>query len=299
MATFNTKMDLPLAFRNNPYAQLMRIDRPVGTLLLLWPTLAALWMAQGGQPAWQLVLIFTLGTIVMRSAGCVINDYADRHIDGDVERTKNRPLVTGVVQPTNALILFASLVTIAGALVLFLSGLTLLVASFGLAIAALYPFTKRWTHLPQTVLGAAFSWGILMAWTEVTGAITEAAGLMFAASMVWIVSYDTLYAMVDREDDIRIGVKSTAILFGDLDRAMIGMLQTITVIALLMLGQKLSYTGLYYVGVTSAALLFGYQQYLIRKRNPALCLLAFKNNVWVGFALFCGTVAELNLALAL
>ena len=292
-------MALPLAFRNNPYAQLMRVDRPVGTLLLLWPTLAALWMAQGDQPAWYLILIFTIGTVVMRSAGCVINDYADRHIDGAVERTKYRPLVTGAIQPKNALLLFGLLVTIAGSLVFFLSWLTLVVALFGLALAALYPFTKRWTHLPQTVLGAAFSWGILMAWTEVTGGITEAAGLMFAASMVWIVSYDTLYAMVDREDDLQIGVKSTAILFGDLDRVMIGLLQAMTIIALLMLGRKLGYTGLYYIGVTIATLLFGYQQYLIRKRNPELCFLAFKNNVWAGFALFCGTLAELNTALVL
>ncbi|MEQ9450286.1 MAG: 4-hydroxybenzoate octaprenyltransferase [Pseudomonadales bacterium] len=285
---------LPTTLLDNPYIRLMRLERPVGSLLLLWPTLAALWMAAEGLPEWHLIVIFTVGTLVMRSAGCVINDYADRHIDGDVERTRNRPLVTGAVTPQQALLLFAGLVALAGLLVLFLSWTTLLVAAGGLLIAALYPFTKRWTHLPQTVLGAAFSWGILLAWVETTGAISQEAGLFFAASMVWIVAYDTMYAMVDREDDLRIGVKSTAVLFGELDRLMIALLQTIVVVALLLLGQRLAYHSFYFIGVCACAGLFIYQQYLIRKRQPEGCFKAFTNNTWAGFALFCGTVAELT-----
>lgn len=285
---------LPTTLLDNPYIRLMRLERPVGSLLLLWPTLAALWMAAEGLPEWHLIVIFTVGTFVMRSAGCVINDYADRHIDGDVERTRNRPLVTGAVTPQQALLLFAGLVALAGLLVLFLSWTTLLVAAGGLLIAALYPFTKRWTHLPQTVLGAAFSWGILLAWVETTGGISQEAGLFFAASMVWIVAYDTMYAMVDREDDLRIGVKSTAVLFGELDRLMIALLQTIVVVALLLLGQRLAYHSFYFIGVCACAGLFIYQQYLIRKRQPEGCFKAFTNNTWAGFALFCGTVAELT-----
>lgn len=285
---------LPTTLLDNPYIRLMRLERPVGSLLLLWPTLAALWMAAEGLPEWHLIVIFTVGTFVMRSAGCVINDYADRHIDGDVERTRNRPLVTGAVTPQQALLLFAGLVALAGLLVLFLSWTTLLVAAGGLLIAALYPFTKRWTHLPQTVLGAAFSWGILLAWVETTGGISQEAGLFFAASMVWIVAYDTMYAMVDREDDLRIGVKSTAVLFGELDRLMIALLQTIVVVALLLLGQRLAYHSFYFVGVFACVGLFIYQQYLIRKRQPEGCFKAFTNNTWAGFALFCGTVAELT-----
>ena len=188
------------------YLKLMRLDRPVGSLLLLWPTLAALWMASDGLPATKLILIFTLGTFVMRSAGCVINDYADRHVDGSVERTKNRPLATGAIKPTTALALFACLSLAAGILVLLLNSQTQLLALGGFAVAALYPFMKRWTYLPQTVLGAAFSWGILMAWTATETGLNSDAGLMFIASLLWIVAYDTMYAMVDREDDLKVGI---------------------------------------------------------------------------------------------
>ncbi len=286
-------MLLPAAFRENPFIRLMRLDRPVGSLLLLWPTLAALWMAAAGVPAWHLIVIFTLGTFVMRSAGCVINDYADRHVDGAVERTKSRPLVTGEVRPQQALMLFAGLVAVAALLVIFLSWTTIALAAGGLAIAALYPFTKRWTHLPQTVLGAAFSWGILMAWIEIEGVINAQAGLFFAASMIWIVAYDTIYAMVDREHDLKVGIKSTAVLFGELDRFMIALLQAMAVLALLLLAGHLEYHSFYFVGVSVVSALFIYQQYLIRKRKPADCFKAFKNNIWAGFALFCGTAAEL------
>ena len=279
----------------HPYLRIMRLDNPVGSLLLLWPTLAALCMAADGPPPLKLVVIFTLGTFLMRAAGCVINDYADRHVDGGVERTRNRPFVTGAMQPREALILFGVLAAAAGSLTLFLSHATKLWAVAGLAVAALYPFMKRWTYLPQTVLGAAFSWGILMAWSATVGQVSQAAWLYFAASVVWIVGYDTLYAMVDREDDIKIGIKSTAVLFGALDRVMVGALQIITVFALLLLGLRLGYEHVYFAGVLAGGGLFIYQQYLIRKREPARCLEAFRNNTWVGFALLVGTIGELVL----
>ena len=275
-----------------PYLELMRLDKPVGTFLLLWPTLAALWLAADGSPPWHLVLVFVLGTFVMRSAGCVINDWADRHIDGEVERTRNRPLVTGAVDPNHALVLFAVLLLIAAFLVLFLNIETLVAAAFGAGVAVLYPFTKRWTYLPQAFLGFAFSWGILLAWTAVTGTVTPEAGVLFAGSCVWIVAYDTLYAMVDREDDIKIGVKSTALLFAELDRLMVGIMQMMAVVAFLLLGLRLEFFGPYFLGVAACAGLFIYQQLLIKKRQRAACFKAFRNNTWVGFALFTGTVAE-------
>ncbi len=283
------------AGRLNPYLDLTRLNRPVGSLLLLWPTLAALWMAADGVPDIALIVIFTLGTFLMRTAGCVINDYADRHVDGDVERTRGRPLVTGTIQPRQALMLFAGFALAAGLLVLFLNRETQLLAVGGLLVAATYPFMKRWTHLPQVVLGVAFSWGILMAWTATGAGLTEAAGLMFTGSVVWIVAYDTMYAMVDRDDDIKIGVKSTAILFGNLDRFMIGVLQGAALLAFILLGNKLEYGYAYYLGLACAAGLMVYQQHLIRRRNRDKCFQAFTNNIWVGFALFCGTVVELSL----
>lgn len=273
----------------------MRLDRPVGSLLLLWPTLAALWMAADGLPPVGLIVIFTVGTFVMRSAGCVINDYADRHVDGAVERTKSRPLATGAIKPRAALLLFAGLALSAGLLVLLLNRQTQLLALAGFAVAALYPFMKRWTHLPQVVLGAAFSWGILMAWTATGRGINSAAGLMFVGSLMWIVAYDTMYAMVDRQDDLIAGIKSTAILFGDLDRLMVGVLQSGAMLALFLLGQKLEYQHAYYVGLAVCIGLFVYQQILIRNRDRGACMLAFTNNIQVGFALFCGTVAELTI----
>jgi len=283
-----------LSLRVHNYLQLMRLDRPVGSLLLLWPTLAALWMAADGIPPLHLILIFTLGTFLMRSAGCVINDYADRNVDGAVTRTKERPLATGAVSTTEALLLFTGLVAAAGVLLLFLNRQTQLLAAAGLAVAALYPFMKRWTHLPQTVLGVAFSWGILMAWTATGTGLNSTAFLMFTGSLLWIVAYDTMYAMVDREDDLKIGVKSTAILFGELDRLMVGILQLGALTAFALLGLRLGYTHAYHVGVVIAAGLFIYQQYLIRQRQPQACFQAFTNNIQVGFALFCGTVIELG-----
>ena len=274
----------------------MRFDRPVGTLLLLWPTLAALWIASSGRPSPTLVAIFVLGTIVMRAAGCVINDYADRHLDAHVERTRDRPLATRAVSEFEALMLFAALLTIALVLVLFLNPLTRWLALGGVVIATLYPFMKRWTYMPQAVLGAAFSWGIVMAFAATDGKLTDGAWLMSVASVLWIVAYDTLYAMVDRDDDLKVGIKSAAILFGSADLTIVAILQAATIVSLVLLGAHLHYGPAYFVGIAVAAGLFVYQQRLIRDRNPGRCFAAFRNNTWVGFALFAGTVVELNVA---
>ena len=277
------------------YLQLMRLDKPVGTLLLLWPTLAALCMAAQGLPPLHLVVIFTLGTFIMRSAGCVINDFADRKVDGFVERTKERPLVTGAISSKQALVLFFGLIISAGLLLLFLNQTTQLLAFGGLALAIAYPFMKRWTHMPQVVLGAAFSWGIPMAWSAQGLAVPPESILMFCTSLLWIVAYDTLYAMVDRNDDLKVGIKSTAILFGDLDKAMIGALQALTLAGLYLLGQKLGYAHAYYVGLVIILGLFVYQQWLIRDRDRMGAFAAFRNNIFVGASLLTFTLTELLL----
>ena len=277
------------------YLQLMRLDKPVGTLLLLWPTLAALCMAAQGLPPLHLVVIFTLGTFIMRSAGCVINDFADRKVDGFVERTKERPLVTGAISSKQALVLFFGLIISAGLLLLFLNQTTQLLAFGGLALAIAYPFMKRWTHMPQVVLGAAFSWGIPMAWSAQGLAVPPESILMFCTSLLWIVAYDTLYAMVDRNDDLKVGIKSTAILFGDLDKAMIGALQALTLAGLYLLGQKLGYAHAYYVGLIIILGLFVYQQWLIRDRDRMGAFAAFRNNILVGASLLTFTLTELLL----
>ena len=280
---------------SNPYLQLMRLDRPVGTLLLLWPTLGALWMASSGFPDMELIAVFACGTLLMRAAGCVINDIADRKFDGQVERTTRRPLATGVVTTRQALIVFCVLVLAASTLLVFLNPLTRWLALGGLGIATLYPFMKRWTYLPQVVLGAAFSWGLPMAFGAVQNTLPAVAWLAFVASLLWIVAYDTLYAMVDREDDLRIGIKSTAILFGAADRLMVGVLQTAALVTFLLVGEQLEYQTFYALGVGCAGCLFIYQQILIRTREREKCLHAFANNAWVGFALFAGIVAEVHL----
>jgi 4-hydroxybenzoate polyprenyltransferase len=277
------------------YLQLMRLDKPVGTLLLLWPTLAALCMAAQGLPPLHLVVIFTLGTFIMRCAGCVINDFADRKVDGFVERTKERPLVTGAISSKQAMALFFGLIISAGLLLLFLNQTTQLLAFGGLALAIAYPFMKRWTHMPQVVLGAAFSWGIPMAWSAQGLAVPPESILMFCTSLLWIVAYDTLYAMVDRNDDLKVGIKSTAILFGDLDKAMIGALQALTLTGLYLLGQKLGYAHAYYVGLVIILGLFVYQQWLIRDRDRMGAFAAFRNNILVGASLLTFTLTELLL----
>jgi 4-hydroxybenzoate polyprenyltransferase len=253
------------------YLRLMRLDRPVGTLLLLWPTLAALVMAADGVPPLTLIVIFTVGTFTMRSAGCVINDYADRNVDGAVKRTKDRPLVTGAINEQQALRLFIGLVAGSGVLILFLNTTTQLLAVVGLGLAVIYPFMKRHTHLPQVVLGAAFSWGILMAWSAQGLGVPREAGLLFVGSLFWIVAYDTEYAMVDRDDDLIVGIKSTAILFGDLDRLMICVLQSLALGTWFLLGVSLDYQNAFFIGLIVATGLFAYQQYLIRDRSREGC----------------------------
>ena len=277
------------------YLQLMRLDKPVGTLLLLWPTLAALCMAAQGLPPLHLVVIFTLGTFIMRSAGCVINDFADRKVDGFVERTKERPLVTGAISSKQALALFFGLIVSAGLLLLFLNQPTQLLAFGGLALTIAYPFMKRWTNMPQVVLGAAFSCGIPMAWSAQGLAVPSESILMFFTSLLWIVAYDTLYAMVDRNDDLKVGIKSTAILFGDLDKLMIGILQALTLAGLYLLGQRLGYAHAYYVGLIVILGFFVYQQWLIRERDRMGAFAAFRNNILGGASLLTFTLMELLL----
>ena len=272
------------------YIQLMRLDRPIGILLLLWPTLSALWIAAEGWPDPLVLVIFILGVIVMRSAGCVINDYADRHIDGKVVRTMNRPLATGALSENDALKLFAGLGVLAFILVIFLNDLTILMSIAGLFLAATYPFMKRYTHLPQIYLGAAFGWAIPMAFAAQTGTVPMIAWLLFVANVIWSTIYDTFYAMADREDDLLAGVKSTAILFGDDDKVIIAILQVTFLIAMLMVGSQLELSFVYYLGVLVTFGLFLYQQHLARDRQAAACLQAFLNNNWVGAALFASIV---------
>lgn len=253
-----------------------------------------MWVAADGLPAADIVLIFALGSIVMRAAGCVINDYADRRLDGKVERTKGRPLPTGAVDETEALLLFAVLLAAALLLVMFLNPLTQWMAVGGAFIATLYPFMKRWTYLPQVVLGAAFSWGIVMAFTAVQGALPATAWLLFVASLLWIVMYDTLYAMVDRDDDLQAGIKSTAILFGQADRLMIAVLQAATLLALALFGLRAGLGYAFAIGIAVIGGLFVHQLRLIRRRDRGACFAAFKNNVWVGFVLWLSVVLDLD-----
>lgn len=288
-------MSASLAARLPSFWQLMRFDRPIGTLLLLWPTLWGLWLAAGGLPQWHILVIFVLGVIIMRAAGCVINDYADRRIDGHVKRTQSRPLATGEVSPKEALTVFAILCALAFLLVLFTNRLTIYLSFGGVALAACYPFMKRYTHLPQIVLGAAFAWGIPMASTAQTGELNADIWLVYTAVVLWTVVYDTFYAMVDRDDDIKIGVKSTAVLFGELDRFITGTLQGLTILTLILVGQKYALGVIYFTGLFLVALLFVYQQYLIRHRERHACFKAFLNNNWVGCILFISIVVDYSI----
>ena len=274
------------------YVRLTRLNRPIGIYLVLWPTLWALWLASDGKPDWHLLLIFVLGCVIMRSAGCVINDFADRGFDGHVERTKQRPLATGEVGEREAIILFAALSLIAFLLVLFTNQLTLYLSFGAIALAFTYPFMKRHTHLPQVVLGAAFAWGIPMAFAAQTNTLPATAWLLYTAVILWTVTYDTFYAMVDREDDLKIGVKSTAILFGEQDRVITATLQVLTIFTLYLVGQRFELGLPYNISVLVAALLFGYQQFLIRHREPGPSFAAFLNNNWVGMVIFIGIVVD-------
>jgi len=270
------------------YLELIRFHRPIGTLLLLWPALWALWLAADGPPPWQILLIFVLGVFLMRSAGCAINDYADRKLDGGVERTRNRPLATGRLQPWEALALFALLSLIAFALVLLLNLATILLSFVAVTLAALYPFMKRYTHLPQLFLGMAFGWAIPMAFTAVTNALPWQLWPLFLATLLWALIYDTEYAMVDRDDDLKIGIKSSAILFGQYDRLAIALLQAAMLALLLWVGQLFALGGWYYLGLTAALASALYQQWLIRQRQRDACFRAFLHNNLFGMAIFLG-----------
>jgi 4-hydroxybenzoate polyprenyltransferase len=270
------------------YARLMRLHKPIGAFLLLWPTLWALWLATAGHPTPKLFAVFVAGVFVMRAAGCIINDYADRRYDPGVARTKDRPLATGEVSVAEAWVLFVILGLIAFALVLTLNALCIELAFVGLALAMSYPFMKRYTYLPQPYLGLAFGWGIPMAYAAATGAVPPEAWLIFIANILWATVYDTMYAMVDRADDLKIGVKSTAILFGSMDRPILAILQAALLANMVMIGTRLELGGAYYAGLIAAACFAAYQQYLIRRRDPQRCFQAFLNNNWFGGAVFVG-----------
>ncbi|NGX17460.1 4-hydroxybenzoate octaprenyltransferase [Wenzhouxiangella sp. XN24] len=277
-----------LAAQLREYALLMRLHRPIGTLLLLWPTLWALWVAAEGRPDPHVFLVFVAGVVLMRSAGCVMNDFADRRIDPHVERTRDRPLPRGTVTPIESLLIAAALGAAAFALVLTLNRLTVLLALGGAVLTITYPFLKRFTHLPQVWLGAAFGWSVPMAFAAQTGAVPPLAWLMFIAVMLWAVVYDTMYAMVDRDDDLKLGVRSTAILFGDADRQIIGAVQVLLLIALWLVGRQAGLGGWYYGALLLAGLLSAWQQVLIRRRRPADCFRAFLNNNYYGMVVFLG-----------
>ena len=274
------------------FIRLMRLDRPIGTWLLMWPTLWALWFAAAGVPDLRVLVIFVLGVVFMRAAGCVINDYADRNFDGHVERTTRRPLAIGEVTAREALVLFVLLCLAAFILVLFTNPLTLLLTPAGLALAACYPFMKRYTHFPQVVLGAAFSWAIPMAFAAQTGSLPPALWLIFAANLVWTVAYDTAYAMEDRPDDLKIGIKSTAVFFGHWDRLAIGVLQVATLLLLLLAGWAFERGAFFHLGLMGMAGLFIWQQWLLRKRERGPCLQAFLNNHYAGMLVFIGLAVD-------
>lgn len=280
---------LPMS-KLSAYSRLMRIDKPIGSLLLLWPTLWALWLSGMQMPPLNVLLVFVLGVFFMRAAGCVVNDFADRKIDGHVKRTRGRPLPSGAVSSKEAKLLFAVLVLISFALVLTMNRLTIWLSFGGLALAWMYPFMKRHTHLPQVVLGAAFGWSIPMGWAAVSGSVPLNCWLLFLANICWTVAYDTQYAMVDRDDDLKIGVKSTAILFGRFDNLINGVLQLAALGLLALVGMRSGLGSAFYWSMLVAAGLFVYQQKLTANRQRELCFKAFLNNNWVGFTLFVGVV---------
>ncbi len=274
------------------YARLTRLHRPVGWMLLLWPTLWALWIAGAGRPDPFVVAVFVAGVLVMRSAGCILNDLADRRFDGAVKRTRDRPLVTGAVQPREAALLAVVLLLVALGLVLTLNRLTVLLAVAGLGWAAIYPFMKRYTYFPQVFLGFAFGWGVPMAFAALTGTVTQLGWLVFTVNLVWVLIYDTQYAMVDRDDDLRIGVKSTALLFEESDRAILGVLQVLLVIGLLLVGGQAGRGVPWLLGVVAVAGYSAWQQYLIRERDRDGCFRAFRNNNWLGGTVFVALVLD-------
>ena len=282
-----------LARRLEEYGRLARFDRPIGTWLLLWPALWALWVAGAGRPHQKVLIVFALGVIVMRAAGCVINDFADRDIDPHVKRTRERPLAARRVSPTEALVLFVLLGGVALWLVTRLNPFTVKLAVVGVVLTVSYPFVKRFFPLPQLYLGISFGgWSVPMAFAAQRDSLPRIAWVLYIAAVIWAAMYDTIYAMVDREDDLQIGVKSSAILFADMDRLLIGALQVMMLFALVLAGRDMAFGGWYFAGIVVAALLFLYQQWLIRAREPASCLRAFLNNNYVGMALFIGILLQ-------
>ncbi|MEL0584567.1 MAG: 4-hydroxybenzoate octaprenyltransferase [Candidatus Thiodiazotropha sp. (ex. Lucinoma kazani)] len=274
------------------YALLVRLHRPIGILLLLWPTLWALWIAGDGLPPWGIVLVFIAGVAIMRSAGCAINDYADREFDGHVARTQTRPIAAGLVSPSEAVVVFLVLTLLAACLLIFLNWPTRIMSLVALLLAAIYPFMKRFTHLPQIMLGAAFGWAVPMAFMALNESIPLVAWLMFISAVIWALIYDTQYAMVDREDDLKIGVKSSAILFGRYDNLIVGLLQVFMIGLLLIVGALSARGGLYYMGVMLGAVLFAYQQWLSRERESQACFEAFLNNNIFGMVIFISLMLD-------
>lgn len=270
------------------YWQLTRMNRPIGSLLLLWPTLWALLLSADGLPGWQVTIVFVLGVFTMRSAGCVINDFADRKVDGHVKRTKNRPLPSGLVSSKEALVLFFALVLVSFLLVLSMNTLTIELSLVGVVLAFIYPFMKRFTHVPQLFLGLAFSWAIPMAWAAEAGTLPAEVWLVFVINVLWTIAYDTQYAMVDRDDDLKIGIKSTAILFGRFDKLIIGLLQLASLLLLMVLGDWMGLSHAYYWSLLAAAALFVYQQRMIKDRERDSCFTAFLNNNYVGMVIAIG-----------
>jgi 4-hydroxybenzoate polyprenyltransferase len=278
--------------RVQEWVRLMRLDKPVGIWLLLWPELWALWIAGGGRPEPRILIIFLVGTVVMRSAGCVINDFADRNVDPYVKRTKDRPLAARRIGPREALALFFALAAVALYLALQLDFQTLKLAFVGAALTVSYPFLKRFFPLPQFYLGLAFGWAVPMAYMAASGTLPRVAWVLFVTAVLWACIYDTLYAMVDRDDDLKIGVKSSAILFADMDKLIVAIMQLMMLFALLLVGRTMKFGHWYLTGVSAAAVFFLYQQWLIRDREPSRCFRAFQNNQYVGLSIFIGVLLE-------
>ena len=297
-ATQRTEAVKDWRIRLGHYWRLVRADRPIGIYLLLWPALWALWVAAEGIPPWWTLLVFVLGTALMRSAGCAINDYADRDFDGHVSRTALRPLAAGLVSPREALAVFVVLSLLAFALVLTLNTKTIAYSFVAVVLAAAYPFMKRYTHMPQLVLGMAFGWAVPMAFTALQNQTPPVAWVLFAATVVWALIYDTMYAMVDREDDIKIGIKSTAILFGRFDRVVIGLLQALMLVLLWLVGDMAGRGVLYQAALAAGAGLFVYHQWLIRRREPQACFHAFLHNHYFGMLVFLGLFGDYMLGRA-
>ena len=274
--------------RLTAYAKIMRLHRPIGILLLLWPALWALWIAARGWPDLFILGVFLLGTVVMRSAGCVINDFADREFDGYVARTQGRPLPAGQVSDREAAWLFVILITLAALLVSTLNEMTIALSFAAIGLAVIYPFMKRYTYLPQVYLGAAFGWAVPMAFAAQNNAVPTLAWLIFSAVILWVLVYDTEYAMVDREDDLRVGIKSTAILFDEHDRLLIGVFQVMLLADLILIGRQADLRWPFYAALGIGGVLFIYQQWLIRARRPAACFAAFMHNNWFGLVIFIG-----------